>query len=54
MPPNVTPVIQSMTQNVIKITKSFYRKSLLTQLLPKGSDLKPYSLKDAVSNLRMT
>ena len=56
MPPNVTPLIQPMDQNAIRITKLFYRKNLLTHLLSKDSDdlaglLKTYTLKDAVLNL---
>lgn len=57
MPPNVTPLIQPMDQNVIRITKLFYRKILLSQLLSKGSDisamLQTYTLRDAVSNLTL-
>lgn len=57
MPPNVTPLIQPMDQNVIRITKLFYRKNLLSQLLSKGSDLsamlQTYTLRDAVSNLAL-
>lgn len=54
MPPNVTPLIQPMDQNVIRITKLYYKKHLL--LLAVGKDdiakfLKTLTLKDAVSFL---
>ncbi|XP_017491045.1 PREDICTED: jerky protein homolog-like, partial [Rhagoletis zephyria] len=36
MPPNVTPLIQPMDQNVIRLTKLYYKKHLL--LLAVGKD----------------
>lgn len=55
MPPNVTPLIQPMDQNALRLTKLFYRKHLLsTILLTKDNiqeGLKKLSLKDAVINL---
>lgn len=56
MPPNVTPLIQPMDQNVIRITKLYYKKHLL--LLAVGKDditqfLKTLTLKDAVSFLML-
>lgn len=57
MPPNVTPLIQPMDQNAIRITKLFYRKNLLTDLLSEDKEfsetLKNYSLRDAVLNIAM-
>lgn len=57
MPPNVTPLIQPLDQNAIRITKLFYRRNLLTQLLAKDTNistsLQNYSLRDAVLNLIM-
>lgn len=56
MPPNVTPLIQPMDQNVIRLTKLYYKKHLL--LLAVGKDditqfLKTLTLKDAVSFLTL-
>ncbi|XP_049306995.1 jerky protein homolog-like [Bactrocera dorsalis] len=56
MPPNVTPLIQPMDQNVIRLTKLYYKKHLL--LLAVGKDditqfLKHLTLKDAVSFLML-
>lgn len=57
MPPNVTPLIQPMDQNAIRITKLFYRRNLLTQLLAKGTNisasLQNYTLRDAIANFIM-
>lgn len=39
MPPNVTPLIQPMDQNAIKITKLHYRNSLLASIAATQSDL---------------
>ncbi|XP_039964089.1 jerky protein homolog-like isoform X1 [Bactrocera tryoni] len=39
MPPNVTPLIQPMDQNAIKITKLHYRDSLLASLAATNSNL---------------
>ncbi|XP_053960351.1 jerky protein homolog-like, partial [Anastrepha ludens] len=39
MPPNVTPLIQPMDQNAIKITKLHYRNSLLASIAATKSDL---------------
>lgn len=56
MPPNVTPLIQPMDQNVIRLTKLHYRKNLLTTIVAKKENniaavLKELNLKDAVINL---
>lgn len=52
MPPNVTPLIQPMDQNAIKITKLYYRNSLLASIAAKDSNLiecmKRLTLKEAV------
>lgn len=51
-PPNVTPLIQPMDQNAIKITKLYYRNSLLAMVAAKKSDLvdsmKAVTLRDCV------
>lgn len=52
MPPNVTALIQPMDQNVIRLTKLYYRASLLSMIVsnPKLSvheHLKALTLKDA-------
>ncbi|XP_036325426.1 tigger transposable element-derived protein 2-like [Rhagoletis pomonella] len=56
-PPNVTPLIQPMDQNAIKITKLYYRTSLLAMMAAKNSDLvssmKTVTLKDAVTFLEI-
>ncbi|XP_039948366.1 jerky protein homolog-like [Bactrocera tryoni] len=55
MPPNVTPLIQPMDQNAIRITKLYYRNSLLASVAATGCDLlesiKQISLKDAIITL---
>ncbi|XP_065361959.1 jerky protein homolog-like [Calliphora vicina] len=55
MPPNVTPLIQPMDQNAIKITKLYYRNSLLASIAAKNSNLlqsmRNVTLKDAVTLL---
>lgn len=55
MPPNVTPLIQPMDQNALRLTKLYYRKHLLSTILPTKDNiqegLKKLSLKDAVINL---
>lgn len=52
MPPNVTPLIQPMDQNAIKITKLHYRNSLLASVAAKNKNLiesmKTLTLKDAI------
>ncbi|XP_054725487.1 jerky protein homolog-like [Anastrepha obliqua] len=51
-PPNLTPLIQPMDQNAIKITKLYYRNSLLAMVTAKKSDLVDYmkavTLRDCV------
>ncbi|KAJ8932296.1 hypothetical protein NQ314_014789 [Rhamnusium bicolor] len=39
MPHNVTPLIQPMDQNVIKVTKLFYRKNLLSHIIGQSQDI---------------
>lgn len=55
MPPNVTPLIQPMDQNAIRITKLYYRNSLLALVAAKGGALlesmKQTSLKEAITIL---
>ncbi|XP_017481706.1 PREDICTED: jerky protein homolog-like [Rhagoletis zephyria] len=55
MPPNVTPLIQPMDQNAIRITKLHYRNSLLAAIFSDDCDLiqslKKISLRDAVTFL---
>lgn len=55
MPPNVTPLIQPMDQNVLRLTKLQYRNSLLSFLVagdqPLAEALKKITLKDAVIHL---
>lgn len=55
LPPNVTPLIQPMDQNVIRLTKLYYRNSLLASIVANesniGETLKSLTLKDAVVNL---
>lgn len=58
MPPNVTPLIQPMDQNVIRLTKLHYRKFLLSSVLSKNPEnitesLKQTTLREAVLNLHM-
>lgn len=52
MPPNVTPLIQPMDQNAIKITKLHYRNSLLASVAAKNKclveSMKALTLKDAI------
>ncbi|XP_055919296.1 jerky protein homolog-like [Eupeodes corollae] len=57
MPPTVTPLIQPMDQNVIRLTKLFYRKSLLLSIIAAEKEniceaVKEITIKDAVFNLR--
>lgn len=58
MPPNVTPLIQPMDQNAIRITKLYYRSSLLSSIVSSNSQdlsklLKELTIKDAVVNLAL-
>ena len=52
LPPNVIAAVQLMDQNPIKLTKLFYRKKLLSQLIGDGGDieklLKRHSIRDAL------
>lgn len=53
MPPNVTSLIQPMDQNVIRLTKLFYRTSLLSTLIANNNKtvnafLKGLTMRDAV------
>lgn len=56
MPPNATPLIQPMDQNVIRLTKLHYRTSLLSDVISKGRDvekmLKKFNLRDALTCLQ--
>lgn len=52
MPPNVTPLIQPMDQNAIRLLKLFFRNSLLSKIVASETDdiinfLKSLSLYDA-------
>lgn len=55
MPPNVTPLIQPMDQNILRLTKLYYRKSLLSSIIAAdenvGEALKKLNLKDAILHL---
>lgn len=56
MPPNVTPLIQPMDQNIIKLTKLYYRNYLLASIVANvnigvGEALKTLTVKDAIVNL---
>ncbi|XP_066258000.1 jerky protein homolog-like [Euwallacea similis] len=55
LPPNVTPLIQPMNQNVIRLTKLYYRNSLLADVIVSNSNitdnLKNLTIKEAVVNL---
>lgn len=55
MPPNVTPLIQPMDQNVLRLTKLYYRNSLLSSVIATGQSigiaLKKLTLKDAMFHL---
>lgn len=55
LPPNVTPLIQPMDQNVIRLTKLYYRNSLLSTVIENdmnvSESLKKLTIKDAVINL---
>ncbi|XP_053962702.1 tigger transposable element-derived protein 2-like [Anastrepha ludens] len=55
MPPNVTPLIQPMDQNVIRITKLYYRNFLLASIFNNNCDItesmKKINLRDSVTFL---
>lgn len=55
LPPNVTPILQPMDQNVIQTIKMYYKKALLYKVLSKESSviqsLKETNLKDVVFDL---
>ncbi|XP_066259146.1 jerky protein homolog-like [Euwallacea similis] len=55
LPPNVTLRIQPMDQNVIRLTKLYYRNSLLADVIASNSNitdtLKNLTIKEAVVNL---
>ncbi|XP_037943319.1 jerky protein homolog-like [Teleopsis dalmanni] len=56
LPPNVTPLLQPMDQNVIRLVKLHYRNSLLSKIVAEGCDnissaLKQVNIYDAVSLL---
>lgn len=55
LPPNVTPLLQPMDQNVIQTVKTSYKKSLLYSVLSKEGSvvaaLKSVNIKDVVFNL---
>lgn len=56
MPPNVTPLIQPMDQNVIRLTKLYYRSSLLSTIVSSECEdmskvLKELTIKDAIISL---
>lgn len=59
MPPNVTPLIQPMDQNAIRLVKLGYRNSLLSKIIAAGTDnisesLKRIDIYDAVSLLALS
>ncbi|XP_066260876.1 tigger transposable element-derived protein 2-like [Euwallacea similis] len=55
LPPNVTPLLQPMDQNILRLTKVYYRKSLLSSIVSSEEAiavaLKKISLKDAILHL---
>ncbi|XP_050300828.1 jerky protein homolog-like [Anthonomus grandis grandis] len=56
MPPNMTPLIQPMDQNVIRLTKLHYRSMFLAMVVANKSKdmnviIKQYNLRDAILNL---
>lgn len=55
LPPNVTALIQPMDQNVLRLTKLYYRKSLLSYIVSQTDDLakslKDLTIKDAILHL---
>lgn len=55
MPPNVTPLIQPMDQNIIRLTKLHYRTYMLNSVLSTNQNVveavKCFTLKEAVINL---
>lgn len=58
MPPNVTSLIQPMDQNIIRLTKLYYRKFLLSSVLSGNPEniseaLKKVTLREAILNLHM-
>ncbi|XP_045464241.1 jerky protein homolog-like [Harmonia axyridis] len=57
MPPNVTPLIQPMDQNILRLTKLHYRRSLLSQIVSQKENitdaLKRLTLKDCVAHLQV-
>jgi hypothetical protein len=56
MPPNITPLIQPVDQNAIRLTKLFYRKNLLSSVLSQndvGAALKAVTLRDVALNLHL-
>lgn len=59
MPPNVTPLIQPMDQNAIRLTKLNYKNSLLNKLIAIGTNnisesLKKVDIFEAVSLLSLS
>lgn len=51
LPPNCTAILQPMDQNVINLTKLFYKKSLLVHIVASDDfekALKEFTLKDAI------
>ncbi|XP_049318267.1 tigger transposable element-derived protein 2-like, partial [Bactrocera dorsalis] len=57
LPPNCTSIIQPMDQNVIRLTKLYYKKDLLCELVNSESDstdifLKQFSMYDACELLK--
>lgn len=51
MPPNVTPLIQPMDQNAIRLTKLFYRNNLLLRIL--ASKPKVLNINTALKDLKL-
>lgn len=57
LPPNCTSIIQPMDQNAIRITKLFYKKSLLSKIINADKDdyikfLKDFTIKDCCCMLK--
>ncbi|XP_031334645.1 jerky protein homolog-like [Photinus pyralis] len=55
LPPNVTPLLQPMDQNILRLTKLYYRNSLLSSIAASeesiATALKKITLRDAILHL---
>lgn len=58
VPPNTSPLFQTMDENAIRLIKLYYQKFLLTSVISKNSEnlsepLKHLAIRDAVFNLHL-